>query len=335
VFTIYSPKEAMPSLQEKLTAEAVLMREPGTAFAYSNTGYNLLELLIEEVTGQDFAEYMAREILIPLGMNRSTFAWSETFDPAVSVGYDLNGRSIPAYVYPEKASGGLFSTAEDIAAFTIAGMKAISHDKQLLSTDTIKALYTPQYEEIGIYSLVFDAYGLGHYIETLPNGKKAVSHGGQGTGIMTHYHAVPESGDAIIILTNSQRSWPFISCLLRDWAQWRGFSTVGMGRIIWGVYALWAVIGLIWSAVLLQALRLAAGITNGKRKAVLLSSKRLRLPRYAQLGLAAAILVGLVWCLGQKYLFLTSVFPRASLWLGISAFALSIILFLSALYPAK
>src|SRR5690606_829147 len=65
VFTIYSPYEKMPSLKEKLTIEAVLIREPGSAFSYSNTGYNLLELLIEEVTGQAFNEYMRQEILLP------------------------------------------------------------------------------------------------------------------------------------------------------------------------------------------------------------------------------------------------------------------------------
>lgn len=309
VFTIYSPHEEMPSLREKLTQEAVLVREPGSAFSYSNTGYNLLELLIEEVTGQAFGDYMRREILHPLGMNRSTFIWDEGFDPAVPVGYDLRGKPVPVYVYPEKASGGLFATAEDIAAFTIAGMKDAPHDKQLISSESIEALHTPAAKEIGIYSLVFDAYGLGHYIETLPNGERAISHGGQGTGIMTHFHAIPETGDAIVILTNSQRSWPFISYLLRDWARWRGVESIGMGRIIWGKYWLWAVIGLIWSAVILQVHNI---MTRPKPLTI------------AQTIVAIIILIVLIWCINQKYLFLSSVFPIASKWLGISAFVLSI-----------
>jgi hypothetical protein len=287
----------------------VLVREPGSAFSYSNTGYNLLELLIEEVTGQAFGDYMRREILHPLGMNRSTFIWDEGFDPAVPVGYDLRGKPVPVYVYPEKASGGLFATAEDIAAFTIAGMKDAPHDKQLISPESIEALHTPAAKEIGIYSLVFDAYGLGHYIETLPNGERAISHGGQGTGIMTHFHAIPETGDAIVILTNSQRGWPFISYLLRDWARWRGFESIGMGRIIWGKYGLWAVIGLIWSAVILQVHNI---MTRPKPLTI------------AQTIVAIIILIVLIWCINQKYLFLSSVFPIASKWLGISAFVLSI-----------
>jgi CubicO group peptidase (beta-lactamase class C family) len=323
VLTIYSPHDEMPSLREKLTMEAVLVREPGSAFSYSNTGYNMLELLIEEVTGQSFNDYMLREILIPLGMNRSTFIWNERFDSAVPVGYDLRGKPIPAYVYPEKASGGLFATAEDIAAFTIAGMKDAPHDKQLLSPNTIEALYTPESKEIGIYSLMFDAYGLGHYIETLHNGERAISHGGQGTGIMTHFHAIPETGDAIVILTNSQRSWPFISYLLRDWARWQGFGSIGMGRIIWGKYVLWAIIALIWSAVILQALQITTWIMK-RRCEDILKAERSKLITIAQIVLAIIIISGLIWCMNQKYLFLSSVFPIASYWLGISAFVLSI-----------
>ncbi len=320
VFTIYSPHEEMPSLREKLTKEAVLVSEPGSAFSYSNTGYNLLELLIEEVTGQAFNDYMMREVLIPLGMNRSTFVYNEGFDPAVPVGYDLSGKPVPVYVYPEKASGGLFATAEDIATFTIAGMKDVSHDKQILSPNTIEALYTPVCKEIGIYSLVFDAYGLGHYIETLPHGERAISHGGQGTGIMTHFHAVPETGDAIVILTNSQRSWPFISYLLRDWARWRGFESIGMSRIIWAKYGLWAVIALIWSAVILQVMNTTTRIMCKDIQ----KARRSKLLTIAQKVVAIIIIIGLIWCMSQKYLFLSSVFPVASIWLGISAFVMSI-----------
>lgn len=332
VFTIYSPDEEMPLLEEKLTQEAVLMREPGTAFSYSNTGFNLLELLIEEVTGQDFATYMEKEILIPLGMDYSTFLWGAEFDPAVPVGYDLHGQPVPVYVYPEKASGGLFSTAEDIALFAIAGMP--DYSQGVLSTGNIEAMHTSENSEIGIYSLVFDGYGLGHYIERLPSEKKAISHGGQGTGIMTHFHAVPETGDAIVILTNSQRSWPFISYLLRDWARWNDFPSVGMERIIWGKYGLWAVITIIWSIVLLQGIRLAIGINSGKRKVVRRRSG-FRPIHILQLIAALALTGVLYWCFTREYLFLTSVFPKASLGLAITTAALALILLLSAILPTE
>ncbi|NLY72045.1 MAG: beta-lactamase family protein, partial [Clostridiales bacterium] len=288
---VYSPDETMPSNREVMTGEAVLAREAGTKFSYSNTGYNLLEILIEDVTEQSFSEYIGTEIFLPLGMESATFDIDTTATPYPPTGYNLGGRPVPVYLYPSKASGGLFATAHDIASFAAMGMK----ENSVLSGESIKLLYAPQCHKIGIYGLIFEAYGFGHYIEKLPNGALSVSHGGQGNGIMTHFQAVPETGDAIIILTNSQRSWPFIAYVLSDWAQLRAFPSVGMGRIIWGHYVLCALIGILISISLLMVLRLVMGFYQHKRT-------RFRLLRVG----AGSILLGiLIWCTCQKYLFIT------------------------------
>ena len=241
IFNIYSPEKEMPSLKECLEKEAYLIREPGASFMYSNTGYNLLELLIEEVTDRDFAEYMENEVLIPLGMNNSSFNYSEDFNPPVPYGYDLKGKAVPVYVYPEKGSGGLFATVKDIGAFVCAGMPDFSQNR-VISAESIDMLYAPLADRLGIYSLVFDSYGLGYYLEGLNGGITAAAHGGQGTGWMTHFHSVPETGDGIVIMTNSQRSWPLFAYILSDWAKWNGFDSLGMSRIITGCtyYGCWS-----------------------------------------------------------------------------------------------
>jgi CubicO group peptidase (beta-lactamase class C family) len=192
-----------------------------------------------------------------------------------------------------KASGGLFATAHDIARFAAAGMQ----ENPVLSVESISRMYQPEGHKVGIYGLIFEAYGFGYYIEKLPNGALSVSHGGQGNGTMTHLQAVPETGDAIVLLTNSQRSRPFIAYVLSDWAQWRGFPSVGMGRIIWGHYGLCVVIGMLISASLLVILRLVSTFYQQKRTGFQL----LRVS-------AAFILLGvLILCACQRYLFITSV----------------------------
>lgn len=335
IFERYSPTEEIPSLKENLSKEATLMQEPGVSFSYSNTGYNLLELLIEEVTNRDFAEYMKEEVLIPLGMNKSTFIWSDELEPKVPVGYDLKGNSIQPYVYPSKASGGLLASVDDIAAFAVGGMtNDLYTNNRILTPYYLNQIYTPMTNEIGVYGLVFDSYGLGHYIENLPTGKQAVSHGGQGGGYMTHFHSVPETGDAIVILTNSQRSWPFISYILTDWAKWSGFDFVGMGRIILGQKMLWTLSGLIWFMILWQTGRLGQGLIAGIRKYAPFS-RQSRLFRLVQVGSAAILMAGLLWCRSQDYLLVSSVFPTVSSWLGSSGFIFAVILLLSALFPWK
>lgn len=333
VFERYSPKEDIPSLKESLSKEVILIQEPGLSFSYSNIGFNLLELLIEEVTGRDFAEYMKEEIFIPLGMYSSSFTWSEILYPAVPVGYDLAGNPISVYIYSEKASGGLFARIDDIAAFITAGMTSFTGtNHKVLNPQNINQLYTPMIDIQGFYGLAFDSYGLGHFIENLSNGKQAVSHGGQGGGCMTHFHSVPETGDGIVILTNSQRSWPFFAYILSDWSQWSGFAAVGFGKIIWAQKALWTLNGLIWFIMLWQAWRVGQGLISGKRKFAPLS-KESRLLRLVQSSLFLILMLSLWWSISQDYLFISSVFPIASSWLGFSIFILALILLLSALFP--
>lgn len=314
---IYAPGAEMPSLREKLTREAILLYEPGTRFSYSNVGYHLLELLIEEVTGEKFAEYMYSEVLLPLSMEMSTFDVGNDMIPYPPTGYNLGGKPVPVYLYPQKASGGLFATAEDIARFVVASM----NENPVLSDESVKMLHTPQTRKIGIYSLVFDAYGFGHYIETIPNDLYSISHGGQGNGIMTHFQAIPETGDAIVILTNSQRSWPFIAYLLSDWGQWLSLSQVGMERIIWAHYGLSAVIGMLLSMSLLIILRMIVAFYVQKQIGY----------RFFWVGISAILLGILFWCASQEYLLISSVFPVLSVWLGSTVLVFSIALLLPTL----
>ncbi|WP_456439233.1 serine hydrolase domain-containing protein [Caldithrix abyssi] len=330
----YAPGSPMPLLREFLSREAWLETAPGSGFAYSNTGFNLLELLIEEVTGRRFAEYMADEVLQPLDMRQSTFAWNEAWRSQIPTGYDLQGRPVPPYVYPVKASGGLFATAGDIARFVCAGMKAtLNTEKSNELQKCFQRLYARQTDIPGLFGLVADAYGFGHFIEILADGKKAVWHGGQGHGWMTHFHSVPETGDGMVMLTNSQRSWPAFAYILSDWARWSDVSKVGLEKIILGQKIVWTMIGLLFFFVLWQAERLVRGIISGRRRFTLWSANG-RAVRLIQSGLFT-VLISLLFCAGaQDYLVISSMFPIAASWLGYTLFCCALISGLSALFPA-
>ncbi len=331
---IYSPLENMPTLRQSLTDNVLLFQEPGLSFSYSNTGYHLLELLIEEATGQTFEEFMKSEILIPLGMNKSTFLWNEKFYPPVANGYDLNGNPVAVYVYPEKAAGGLFSTIDDVTNFVIAGM--IKNEKpcnSIISIQSIDTIYYP-FVKPGVYSLAFDYYGLGHFIESLPDGKIAVASGGQGTGWMTHFHSIPETGDGIVILTNSQRSWPLFAYLLTDWAKWNGFDSVGMSIVIKARIILWIIIGFLLTFSLWQIIKIIVGLAY--RNLRLATFKEfLQLKNIIKFLTAIILFAIIIWSAGQKYLFITAVFPIASYWLGYMILILGITLVMTVVIQPK
>jgi len=328
----YPPGSEMPSLEDFLSGEAILVREPGDAFSYSNTGYNLLELMIEDVAGRDFADYMRETVLLPLEMNDSSFEYNPGWEPMVPNGYDLDGEAVPAYVYPDKASGGLFGTAEDLARFAAAGMTEYSGGR-VLERDTVEAMYKPRAEGIGLYGLVFDSYGLGYFIELLDGEEKAVAHGGQGSGWMTHFVAIPGTGDAIVVLTNSQRSWPFFGYILSDWVRWLGLSGIGMGNLVLGrkVLSMFS-LGFVGVSAL-QGWRLVSGVVSGGRGFSLSGGNRV--VRLAVFAVSMLLFLVLVWAANQEYLIIRSAFPVTFIWLGGSALFLAIVMFLSACFPAR
>lgn len=181
--------------------------------------------------------------------------------------------------------------------------------------------------------LAFESYGYGHYVETL-DGMQAISHGGQGYGVMTHYHAIPEMGEGIVILTNSQRSWPMIAFLLDDWARWLGTSSPGMTVMIYGDILLWMVVGVL---ILLSAWILWGffeHLISGK-KAICIFSKKQRWTRTGKGIVSVALLGLLVWAINQDYLFLTSVFPVAAKAFGYALFGFAWALLLTAFLVKK
>jgi CubicO group peptidase (beta-lactamase class C family) len=327
----YAPQEEKPTLRESLSREVWFEREPGTKFNYSNVGFNLLELLIEDVTGRKFSEFMQEEILNPLKMDHSSFDWSEDFITMVPNGHNLKGEPIPVYVYSEKGAGGLFANVEDIARFVASGMvHEFYSGENILTEQSIRELYTSVTGVDGIYAFVSEHYGLGHFIETLPDGQTAVFSGGQGNGWMTHFHLVSETGDGIVILTNSSRSWPLISHILSDWAEWNGFGSVGMGIITKAITGLWVFIGLIIAGSFFQMIRIIRDSIQGKRT-IELHINKYSVVQYVQFALSVILISVLIWSLTREYLIITSVFPGVTEWLLVATFIASLVLLISSL----
>lgn len=294
----YAPDTVRPGLPDHLDRDFGMIAAPGARFAYSDTGYNLLELVIEDCTGEDFAALITREVFEPLGMATATYDWP---GPDMPVGHDLRARPVAPYVYPARASGGVFATADDIARLAAASMAGDS--QSVLSKAGRDTLHRPAVAVGGLFAFAADGYALGHFTETLSDGRQAVWHGGQGHGWMSHMHLVPATGDGIVILSNSQRAWPLFAALLRDWSEGLGVSPVGMTRVLKAERAARIGIGLTLALALL-ALRLA--FVHRRPRAIRIAA-----------GIAAAALIGWpLWAASQTYLFLFSILPGLWPWLG-------------------
>ena len=117
------PGAYVPTVEEALNGAVLGMNAlhvaypPGEDYHYSSIGYTLLEIAVEEVTGETFSSYMQKEVLDPLGMDNSTYEWTPRLQAQAAIGHDWYNNPLPFYQYSTTAQGGLRTTPTDLAIF--------------------------------------------------------------------------------------------------------------------------------------------------------------------------------------------------------------------------
>ena len=209
----FGPGQNVQTLEASLTRPADstvgqtvaidVSREPGTAMAYSGAGYAVLQLLIEEVTGRPFAEYVAATVLRPLGMSTASFDW----DAIAAEGF---GTPQPPRRYAAKAAVGLYATARDVARFA----QAFTTPNPVLAPDTLRQMLTAQPGTSG-------GWGLGHAL--FADGGAAgciVGHdGGTPPGWGATVRVNLTTADAMVLLSSGGGT--LTTRLADDWTYWQ------------------------------------------------------------------------------------------------------------------
>jgi CubicO group peptidase (beta-lactamase class C family) len=165
--------------------------DPGTQYSYCNSGYMLLGLIIEKVTGKSYEQVVNDFILKPLGMNHSGFDFAGLQSPYKAVGYSkytktIKEASVPWDSTATYSAGSLYSTVEDLYRWH----KGLLNYKIYSKTSLEKAT-TP----------FLEGYGLGCWIDMIYD-KKVVSHGGNIFGFTGYFARIQEEDVSIIILNN-------------------------------------------------------------------------------------------------------------------------------------
>ena len=171
--------------------------EPGTDYRYNNTGYFLLAVIIERITGKSFAENLNERIIVPVKMTNSGVDRNvEILDKRAS-GYMnlLTGYINEPYFYMLNAlgAGDMYSTVEDLYLWDQA-----LHDETLLSDEYKEIMFTP--------FLNGYAYGLGVSYFKLGDSEdsvKVISHSGGINGFNTRIHRLVDDNHVIILLNNT------------------------------------------------------------------------------------------------------------------------------------
>lgn len=173
--------------------------EPGSRYAYDNTGFFLLGLVLEAITGERYEELLRRRIFTPLGMKSSRVQDYSLISPGRVAGYSrVEGqiRNKPYYSATGTFSAGcVLASASDLARW------ATQLYSDRLPAELRAAQFTPQLSRAA--NEVAEGFSLGLGWFRLDNGGKPFwGHNGGILGFASALVHLPESGRTAIVLTN-------------------------------------------------------------------------------------------------------------------------------------
>jgi CubicO group peptidase (beta-lactamase class C family) len=188
-----------------------LIFEPNSKFEYSNTGYEMLATIIENVSGLTYANYLSKYIFKPLKM-KNTFVYSRRLYPRniknYAFGY-IKPDSLTGYILPDNfketkfviwldgivGDGVVNSTVTDLFIWDRA-----LYTNKLLSADGMKAIF----EVATLNNNSKTSYGFGWGIENSDTYNKITKHAGGWPGYLSYIERHIENDKTIIILQNHE-----------------------------------------------------------------------------------------------------------------------------------
>lgn len=192
------------------TPKVEVVATPGKQFSYSGGGMTILQLLIEDMTNESYAQWMSTNIFNPLQMAQSSFEQPlpDVYVNFAACGHDEKGVELKAcwHNYPELGAAGLWTTSSDLSKLLLALIEAYYHQPNNLPLkDKVSSQIFIEHENYGV------GFGIG--IQTESNLVK-LNHDGSVDGYKSSMTAfVSKLGDkndlkeGIIILTNGENGW--------------------------------------------------------------------------------------------------------------------------------
>lgn len=201
-FPGYKRDSALPSIQQVLNGERPAntravrsMFAPGLRFQYSGGGTSISQLIVSDITGKPYDQYMQETVLKPLGMNNSSFRQPPVDTTVPSTGYYRNGKAVRGkfHVYPEQAAAGLWTSPSDLAKYIIECQLAYEgKSKKILSQSMMKARMTPYIDKnaaLGVF--VIEKGGIKYFNHN----------GGNEAFLCTSYGSL-SGGNGVVIMIN-------------------------------------------------------------------------------------------------------------------------------------
>ena len=184
------------ALMSLIASQAPTFR-PGAGFQYSNSGYVLLGLIVEAVSGEHLGDFLAKRIFGPLQMTASGMVGRTGMPSGAASGYRLADGVVSRAPSVSRSlnstgDGSLYSTVLDMAKWDAA-----LYRDDLLNAASRRAMWTA----VRLNDRTTRAYGFGWGLGSFRN-HRIVEHGGSWQGFAAHVVRYPDDRISVVVLTN-------------------------------------------------------------------------------------------------------------------------------------
>jgi CubicO group peptidase (beta-lactamase class C family) len=189
----------------KIVEGIPLAYTPGTKFDYSNLGYLTVGILIHQVTGEFYGEFLRQRIFQPLGMTTTRIISEADIVPNRAAGYrlvkgELKNQEWVAPSLNTTADGSLYFSILDLAKWDAA-----LNTEKLLKASSLQQMWTPANFNNGQPNP--DGYGFGWFIDSI-RGHRIIEHEGEWQGFATQISRYVDDKLTIVVLTNVADATP-------------------------------------------------------------------------------------------------------------------------------
>lgn len=224
----------VPLDQANMTLEAALsgevdgtavaiVQEPDASWQYSGGGYMVLELLVEEVSGQRFDDFMRATVFEPNLMTGSTFSPTGDEIRTIAAGTDSEGNPVAPYRVIGAAAGGLVTNAADMGRL-LSGYFERPDDGATGPSEMAAQLLSAPTAAVTIEGVDNAVYGYGHGVSG-QGPDQTLYHSGGNPGVVAYMIVAPYRGIALFLAANSDRGAGVLISLLELWAD---FHRIGL-----------------------------------------------------------------------------------------------------------
>jgi CubicO group peptidase (beta-lactamase class C family) len=226
-FAGYARGQPVPTLPQILdglppaNSEAVrVTTAPGSAWRYSGGGYVIVQQLMDDATGEPFADWMQREVLAPAGMSSSLFGALPDAPLSRAAAGHQRGRAIDGlrHTHPEQTAAGLWTTPSDLARLSIALQRILAGEASPLLSQASFA------EALRVQTA---PSGLGFILEGSGNALR-FGHDGSNFGFESRWQA--DRQRAVIVMANATGAMKLIEEVIRAVVKEQGWTDLQAPR---------------------------------------------------------------------------------------------------------